>query len=233
MKIFGMGVASLLLARCISEPPTQVTCYTVVPALDDTRIPLSTQEARARGRLRSNWRSFGELAVKTATGLNRGTDSWDDPLGQGMIEDHRATLDVMVRRGELSAPVADLVQEAYAAAVYHVWRSNAPMTCYEPMPVNYAPASAAALVHQSAVLLQIGEQGKVDPQTLAKAQAALEHDMAYYALTDADVQALHERILKDFLEDGQPAPSFEALQLELTSDARLAAQFILDLLAEK
>jgi curved DNA-binding protein CbpA len=89
------------------------------------------------------------------------------------------------------------------------------------------------LVQQSEILSQLEAQGAIDPGTLANAQAALEHDLAYYALSDADEQALYDQILKDYSEQGQPIPSFEALQLEITPEAKAAAQFILDLLAGK
>jgi hypothetical protein len=150
-----------------------------------------------------------------------------------MTADHRAALDELVTAGELSASVADLVQESYGAAVYHVWRSSAPMTCYEPVIVDYRPSSAGILVQQSEMLAQIAAQGTIEPETLAKAQTALEHDMAFYDLSDADVQALYERVLEESREAGQSIPSFDELQLELTPDAREAARFILELLTGK
>jgi hypothetical protein len=171
---------------------------------------------------------FGELAQKTISGENP-----DDALGQQMIADHRAALDELTASGEISASVADLVQESYAAAVYHVWRSNAPITCYMPAMVNYSPSSASVLVKQSEVLSQIAAQGAIDPTTLADAQAALEHDMAFYDLSDAELTTLYERITKESQEGGQSIPDFETLQLELTPDARDAARFILDLLTGK
>jgi len=171
---------------------------------------------------------FGELAHKTNVGENA-----ENALGQQMLADHRAALDELVASGEISASVADLVQESYEAALYHVWRSNAPITCYAPTMVDYAPSSADVLVKQSEVLNQIAAQGTIDPLTLAGAQAALEHDMAFYDLSDAEVQTLYERLIKESQEGSQPIPSFEALQLELTPDARDAARFILDLLTGK
>ena len=147
-----------------------------------------------------------------------------------MIVDHRTALDELVTAGEISISVADLVQESYEAATYHVWRSNALITCYEPMMVDYAPSSAGVLVKQSEVLGQIAAQGTIDPETLAKAQTAMEHDMAFYDLSDEEVQALYDRVIQESRELGQPIPSFDVLELELTPDARDAAQFILDLL---
>ena len=210
MKLFGVSAASLYLTRC--------QLLTTLPATSSS----------ARERLRLSWLKFNKLAQKTSNGRNKEND-----LGQQMIVEHRAALDELVAAGEISASVADLVQEAYEAAVFHVWRSNVPITCYAPVIVDYAPSSANVLVKQSEVLNQIAAQGTVDPATLAKAQSALEHDMAFYALSDADVQALYDQLIKNSQEAGQPIPSFEALQLELTPDAQAAAQFILELLTGK
>ena len=179
-----------------------------------------------RDRLRPYWLRFGELAEKSRTDT-------ENKLGQELVAGHRAALDELVASGEISAPVADLVQEAYGAAVSHTWRSNAPITCYEPMRVDYAPSSASALVDQATVLNQIAEQGIVDPDTLAKAQAALEHDLSFYALTDKEVQELYSRVLKESDETGQSVPSFETLTLELTAEAKAATQFIIELLTTK
>jgi hypothetical protein len=222
MKLFGVSVASLLLTRCrgiVTETPT---CYAPLPPPTVTPPIVSSS---ARERLRFSWLRFGELAQIT---LSAG--DIDNTLGKQMISDHRSALDELVTTGELSPSAADLVQESYEAAVYHVWRSNAPITCYEPVIVDYSPSSAGVLVKQSEILSQLAGQGTIDPETLAKAQTALEHDMAFYDLSDADVQVLYNRILKESQDAGQTVPSFEALQLELTPDAREAALFILGLL---
>jgi hypothetical protein len=231
MKLFGVSLASLLLTRCQWRLPIPATCY--APMVPDFTPTSDIDHLDARGRLRLCWLRFGELAEKTRNGLNQGSDSWEDKLGRQMIADHRAALDELVASGDITPAVADLVQEAYSAAVYHVWRSNVPITCYEPMVVDYAPASASSLVQQSGILGQVAAQGTVDPQTLAKAQAALEHDMAYYALSQEDVQALYQRLMKAYQDSGQSIPSFEAVELEMTPDARSAAQFILDVLSPK
>jgi hypothetical protein len=229
MKLFGVTVASLLLTRCrgfVIETPTPTpTCYAPLPP---PTITPSITSSSVRERLRSYWLRFGELSQKTISGENP-----DNALGQQMIADHRATLDELVTVGEISTSVADLVQESYDAAVYHVWRSNAPITCYEPMMVDYAPSSAGVLVKQSEILNQIAAQGTIDPATLAGAQAALEHDMAFYDLSAEEIQALYDRLIKESQAAEQSIPTFEALQLELTPDAREAAHFILDLLTGK
>jgi formate dehydrogenase maturation protein FdhE len=107
------------------------------------------------------------------------------------------------------------------------------MTCYEPMIVDYAPVSAGILVQQSEVLNEIADESAIDPETLAKAQVALEHDMAFYALTDEEVTSLYERLVAEWQSQGQAAPAFENVNLEITPDAEAAAQFIISLLTSK
>jgi hypothetical protein len=222
MKLFGVSVASLLMTRCRVFPPI-ATCYAALPPTPGVLTP--------RDRLRKCWLSFDDLAQRTQEAATAGNS--EDIFGQQLISNHRGALDELVASGELTAPVADLVHEAYVAAIYHVWRSNAPITCYEPLFVNYAPVSANLLVQQSDILNELSTQSTIDPETLAKAQAALEHDMAFYALSDADVQALYAQVMKASQEQGQPIPSFDQLQLEVTPDAKAAAQFIIDLLTGK
>ena len=222
MKLFGAGVASILMTRC--RFPVLGSCYAPMPP--PTSTPSSTRE-----RLRLFWLSFNELGQKTIAEADQG--SVENTFGRQLITDHRLALDELVASGELTAPVANLVQEAYDAAVYHVWRSNAPITCYAPTLVNYAPLSASVLVQQAEILNAEAIGGAIDPITLATAQTAIEHDMSYYALSDASLQSLYDQIMQDIQASGQSAPAFEDLPLELTPDARAAAQFIIDLLSGK
>jgi hypothetical protein len=216
IKLFGVAVASLSVTRCRPFVPT-ATCY----------IPVVTPEpSTARDRLRKCWLSFGELQQATRDEAQNGSDK--NALGAQLSSEHRAALDELVSYGELTPSVADLIQEAYDAALYHVWRSNAPTTCYEPAMIDYAPTSASVLVQQSAELDALAQNGEINSQTLAKAQAALEHDLAYYALTEQEVNALYESLSQDW----QNAPGFEELDLEITEDAQAAAKFIVDLLTQ-
>ncbi len=236
MKMFGISLGSMLLARCQRKDvtPTQyLSCYTVVSMASplDTPTPMSLS---SRDRLRLCWLRFGELAQRTRDAALKGGDGGeDDTFGNEMVVEHRKALDELVSDGELFGPVADLVQEAYGAAVYHVWRSNAPMTCYEPVIVNFAPVSADILVHQSEILAGIASGGTIDPQTLESARSALEHDLAFYALTDAEVEALYARLLEDWQSPGGSIPSFDSVEFTLTPDVCAAARFLLDLLVGK
>jgi hypothetical protein len=236
MQLLGISLGSMLLARCqrtgIPEP-TFVTCYEAVPNTPITGTPSPTRLA-ALDRLRLCWLRFDELAQKTAAARDSGDNSWEEnPIGTEMTAEHRSALDALIAAGEITDPVGDLVQEAFSAAVYHIWRSNVPMTCYEPMMIDFAPAGAASLVRQSDVLTEIAAGSTIAPDTLAKAKTALEHDLAYYALSDAEVQALYEQLLAEYQEAGKPVPSFEELELSLTPDVKAAAQFLLDVLMGK
>ncbi len=223
MKVVGISVASLALTRCI---PIGVTCYAPLPP-----SPYPTEPVSARDRLRRCWLSFGELAQATIQEANQGIT--ENTFGQSLVAEHRAALDELVAEEVLTESVAGLIQEAFDAAVYHVWRSNAPMTCYEPMIVDYAPVSASILVQQADALEQVASQDEIDPTTLDKARAALEHDLAFYTMTEDEVASLYDRIITEWQTQGQNTPSFEELDLEITPDAQAAAQFIIDLLTRE
>lgn len=223
MKLVGVSISSLLLTNCNVTPTP--TCYApIAPSPSPT-------PADPKSRLRQYWLSFGELAKRTQDAAVSGSS--EDEFGQELSQNHRKDLDVLIAAGSLSPSVASLVQEAYDAAVYHVWRSNAAMTCYEPMPVNYTPTSASILVKQADALNQFAAQGTIDPQTLENARKAIEHDMAYIQLSEDEVNALVQRITEEWFNQGKGAPEFGELDLAVTPDAQAATQFIIDLLTEK
>jgi hypothetical protein len=221
----------MLLARCqrtATPNPVVVTCYTIAPPTQTPGTPAPTRLA-ALDRVRLCWLRFSELAEKTSDDKNT-AENLGDPLGSQMISDHRSALDELVAAGGITPAVADLIHEAYVAAVFHIWRSNAAMTCYITAGPAYAPAGADDLLRQAETLNQIAGGGTVTPETLAKVQAALERDFAYYALSDEDVRALYARLLEEYSDPGETIPSFNELELTLTADVRAAAQFLIDVL---
>jgi hypothetical protein len=228
MKLVGVSVASLSLTRC--RLPLPVTGYLPTPP-----VPTPTVAPTARDQLRHYWLSFGELAQATIEEFKQAPEkaTSENSFGTQLISKHRLALDVLVSAGELTPAVADLVQEAYSAAVYHVWRSNAPMTCYVPVLVDYAPTSANTLVQQASVLNDIAGESSIDPVTLEKARVSIEHDMAFYALTDAEVKALYDNLVARWQSQQQGIPAFEKVDLEVTPDAKAAAQFIISLLTRE
>ena len=221
MKFVGVSFSSLLLTNC--RVPLPVTCYAPLPPSQVPNTP--------KARLRKYWLSFGELATKTQE--ESAKSSTENTFSQELFAGHRAALDELVSTGELTSAVADLVQEAYGAALDHVWRSNAIITCYEPRVVDYAPTSAGILVQQSDVLNQLASQGNIDPQTLENARIALEHDMAFYSLSDDEVYTLYNRLATEWQAQGKSIPAFSDLELEIPPEAKAAAQFIIDLLVVK
>jgi hypothetical protein len=259
MKTFGVSLASLIIAGCrLSQLPPQSTsvpqnplstsvppktptlkptqtqelvevqtCYIVVTVVKPTAITLSP-----RNRLRACWLSFNELAAKTQSGKNSTTeDAFDNPFGAQLTADHRRALDELVAADELEPATADLVQEAYDAAVYHVWRSNVPITCYAPMMVDYAPTCAAQLVQQSAILAEMATKGDLNPDTVAIVQKTIQHDLAFEALSREEVDALYEKLLKEYPQYSD-IPSFDQVELEVTPEMEAAAKFIVELLGE-
>ncbi len=231
MKVFGISLGSLLLARCARAPspePTYVmSCYqpTAKPWPTDTPTP---EIPDPRRRLHLCWLQFGELAEKSRAGAD-GADAGGEELKSRMTADHRAALDELAAAGEIGGSTADLIQEAYTAAVFHIWRSNAPLTCYIAAPPPYTPASADDLVLQAQALDAWADAGTIEPGTLAKARAAIERDLAFYALSDAEVQALYERLREEY---GTP-PDFKDVDLALTPEVAAAAEFLLNVLMIK
>jgi hypothetical protein len=243
MKTFGVGLATFIIAGCrlsdrrpakTVEPPNLLgtpgfTCYFVVYT---TPAPTTPASLSARDRLRACWLSFNELAEKTLSGSNQAGDSTSDPFGAQLLADHRRALDELVAAGEIEPAVADLVQEAYAAAEYHVWRSNAPITCYEPMVVDYAPTSAAQLVQQSGILAEMAAKGELNSDTVAMAQKAIQHDLAFEALSREEVDALYQKLVDEQQQNKTGFPAFDQVDLEITPEMEAAAKFIVELLGK-
>jgi hypothetical protein len=231
IRLFGITLGSLLLARCQrreTPTPAVITCYTISPPTT-TPGEASPTHLAAIDRVRLCWLRFGELAQNTRDDANTGAGG-ENPLVTQMIAEHRHALDELTAAGNITVSIASLLQEAYSAAVYHVWRSNVPMTCYDLAFPDYAPESAGNLVNQAEILQEVAAGSTIAPDTLEKARAALEHDLAFYALTDEDVRALYDQLIVEYGDPGEGIPSFEELELTLTKDAKAAAQFLIDVL---
>jgi hypothetical protein len=180
-----------------------------------------------RDRLRGLWIQLDALASKTKKDYEAG-QKMRDQLGV----DHLAALNDLVEAGELKKPVADQIQAAYEGALYHVWRSNAPITCYEPMQwPEYTPASSDQLAKKAEILAEMAKKGKIDQATVAQAQAAIERDIVFLAFSDEDTQAFYERLRQGAGETDYP--DFEGVDLEITPEAAEAAQYLVKLLLEK
>jgi hypothetical protein len=202
IKSVGIALAGLVLARC--APPPQ-------------------DDSSARGRLRDCWLRFDWLAEETRKGWNG--DDYEGAREQ-LLQQHGAALDELVKAGELARAVADEIAIGFGAATYHVWRSNAPITCYLPMMIDYQPTAAAQLVQQAEILEKMAASGDLDADTVAAAQEALARDLAFASLSDADRQALYDSILAG----GYPYPDFSALPLEIAPEEAEAARILVDLM---
>lgn len=180
-----------------------------------------------RGRLRSCWLRLDNLAETTKKNHEKG-----EQLKGELAAGHRAALDDLVSDGELTAIVSDQVQAAFDEALYHVWRANAPITCYEPMIVNYTPTSADQLVQQASLLTEMARGGDLDPETVRRAQAAIERDIAFLSLTSQETEELYQA-LQEAAGDSFRFPPFEELALDIPVEAIEAARFLVDLLTEQ
>jgi hypothetical protein len=207
----GIALASLAMARCIPS--------------GGSRVP-GKSGRNPRDRLRDCWAGFDWLAEVAQDWNNSeaGEASRDE-----LLANHRAALDEMVSDGELDGAVADEVQTAFEEAVYHTWWMNSGITCYEAMYPNYTPAGASQLIQQAESLIDMADESQIDPDTVARAQATIEHDVAFLAFTYEEEQAFYEELSAE-VGDGYAFPAFDELELEITPEAAEAARFLVDLL---
>jgi hypothetical protein len=253
MKQVGIALASLVLTNCKRSggggPGPFVTCYEPVIPVTPTPDPSATgqqtgiltdaaksgdvdpevarraQAAIARERLRACWlglESIAQRAQEDAEGAEK------EKLA--LEVEHRAALDELVPLDEVRAAVADDVQVAFEAAAFHVWRANAPITCYEPVLIDYTPTSSQQLAAQAAILAEMADDGAIEKDVVAQAQAAIERDIAFLSLSLEEVRALYQQIAQGSI-DGS-IPSFDEVEFEVTPEAVEAAQFLVGLLLD-
>jgi hypothetical protein len=184
--------------------------------------PIRQPGNSAHARLRECWLGLDRLEERAQKNYQRGQEM-SDRLQAG----HRAALDELVEAGELDAVQAEHVQLIYDEALYHIERSLA--TCYEAIPMpDYLPAARGQMMRQTDLLVEMAEKGDLDPQTVAQAQAALERDVAFLNLSEADRQAFY-----DTLSGGTPYPRYEELDLDIPSPAAKAAEFLVQVLLQE
>ncbi len=201
----GIVLASVVLSRC--KPPT--------PKQGDW------------ARVRNAWYSLDQLA-QDAKDLERGQKTLDR-----LIAEHLAALDSLVQAGQVTAAEADDIHVAFQAAARHVWRANAPMTCYVPAPYpQYRIMGASDLAQQADILADMAARSAIDPATVAQALGSIQRDMAVLLLTDEDEKALIETLRRTVGESG-PFPTLEELQLTVSPEAVGAAALLVDILLGK
>lgn len=202
----GLGIilSSIVLSRC--KPPAKKDAW---------------------DRVRDAWYGLDQLA-KDAVDLERGQKTRDR-----LIAEHLAALDSLVQAGLVGAGEADDIHVAFQAAAQHVWRANAPITCYIPAPYpQYRIMSASDLAQQADILADMAARSAIDPATVAQAQASIQRDMAVLLLTSEDEQALIET-LRQTAGDSASFPSLEELQLDISPGAVAAATLLVDILLGK
>jgi len=210
MQTLGVALAAAMLSGCKSF-----------------NFPWSGGDKDDWDRLRDAWAGLDELA-RDAKDYEKG----DKTRGK-LVSDHLAALDGLVRSGELDASTAGDIHLAFESAAGHVWRANAPITCYVPAPYpQYRVMGASDLAQQSEILAEMAARSDMDPATVAQAQASIERDIAFLSLSSDDEQALIEALQQS--PDGIWAyPTLEALNLEIPPDAVAAARVLVDALLGK
>lgn len=242
MKQMGIALASLAATRC-----TRVTCYIAADlpagtpsadqlaqqtavarelAQDGTVDPSTAQRLQAaigRERLRACWLQLQHLAAVTAQDSSRG-----ETMRTALIAEHQAALNDLLPLGEIQSAVAEQVQIAFDRAAYHVWAASVPITCYKETPINYRPASSDQLARQSALLAEMARGGGLDRETIARAQTAVERDIAFLNLPDDAVQAMYDKLMK--ASTAGQYPTFDRVELQVPPESADAAHFLVELL---
>ncbi len=231
----GLMLASLLTTRCFPrttcyvppEPtptPPMPTCYTVVP----TPSPQpSLGQAKEWDRLRQPWHDLDRLA-HGAPNLERGQRTHER-----LVADHQRALDKLVAGGDLDPIVAEEMQAAFEGAAYHVWRANAPITCYEAVPFpDYQVESSSNLARQADLLAEMAEQSDIDAATVAQAQAAIERDIAFLAMPANERDTLIEKV-REAAGDSSDFPHLTELDTDIPPESVEAARILVELLLER
>jgi hypothetical protein len=234
IKQLGIALASLAMARCaprtraaLMEGQTREAVKTTEPVPTERSVeatePVPTEQAVivAPEGLLDIWQQFDALAAETRQDAGRG-----EQMKELLVAGHRAALDNQVALGELSEAVAERIQVAFEAAAGHIWMANAPVTCYEPVWINYRPVSSDQLILQAEIL---AGRTDLDPQVSAQAQDTIARDIAFLNLSPDQKDALYQRLM-DGHQGGLSPPAFEDVDLDLAPEDLQAAQFLVDLL---
>lgn len=136
---------------------------------------------------------------------------------------HQASLDALMARDQVEEPVARHMQMAFEEATYHLVRSRA--TCYFALPLEHAPRKD--FLQQVDVLSRISAD--LDPATVAKAQAAIAQDMAFFENFETYT------MFKTFNPDnyGPAREDFKAGNLKASPEALEAARLLTQLFLER
>lgn len=217
VKSMGIAVASLVMVRCSSSKDSSDTRSTDQPTTPPAPPPENRDDS-PRDRLHTCWLQLDSLAPKSQKDPDQGSQLQDE-----LVVNHRAALDELVAAGELDAAVADQVQVAFDEAAFHVWRSNAPVTCYIALPVEF---DARDDLRQQFELLHQVTDG-LDQATVKNVQTAIERDIAFFD-TLAALQSLEGEAYQQ--AQRELIAQFDADDVEVSPEAARAARFLVELL---
>lgn len=253
IQSLGITLASLVLTRC--GPTPEPECYIIVT--DEVEVPRATptvgKKAQRRQRVRDCWLRLDWLAEQAQTAMQAA-----ELAKQQQTIEHRVALDELVASGEMSQDVADNVQGAFVAAVEHVVDSNLPPTvpaaghvhtvvpedALTPKPTptlrldrvardivrNHASGSGERLAKQAELLAEMAVTSDIDPDTMARAQSAIERDMM--ALSPAGREDLISHLVEVAGRSGD-LPPIEELEPDIPPEVAEAARFLVELLLEE
>ncbi len=169
-------------------------------------------------RLRAAWTDLDRLKVQS--------DDWEavEKLRDELVKRHESALKELVASGEVRQPVADDMQAAFAEAAYHVWRANAPISCYEPVPwPQYDIDAASNLAQQADTLEALAGTADIDPAVLEQARGAIRRDLEFLGLPSDQQHALQRA-------NEQTWVSLAELDIEADPDAAEAADLLVEVL---
>lgn len=212
MHTLGTVLASVLFGRC------RLMRSTLTP-----RTPPRRDEG-PWDRVRGAWYDLELLAL----------DAHDYDKGEQtrvrLLADHRAALDALVDRGEIDPDVADDLHLAFEGACHHVWRANAPITCYVPsIGPEYRIESSSDLARQADLLAEMADRSDIDEATVERARAAIERDIAFLALAPEDQRALIDAVM-EAAEGRMDYPRLSELDLEVPPSSLEAARILVEVL---
>lgn len=171
IKRFGATLGSMIVSGSLSGCGPQKHAGSLESQAASQNEPSPGSQAPEWEQLRQCWFNLKDTdgIEKARAGRIQFTATKDT-----LAKEHQVVLDALVAKGQLKGPVAEHMQLAFEEAAYHVVRSMA--TCYLGLPIEYAPRED--LLKQADVLRTIS--GDLDPATVAKAQAAIAQDVAFF-----------------------------------------------------
>jgi hypothetical protein len=112
------------------------------------------------------------------------------------------------------------------------WTRPSPITCYRIAQPNYSIQSSQDLAEQAERLLEMAGRSAIDEATVARAQAAIEQDVAYMTLSEEEQGAI-VRVVRDTARPEHDYPHLHELELDVRPASGRAARILVQLLLEQ